>query len=209
VNNVGQVVVPPESLLAPPQLWATVDYATVESPDFSGELEWTVQRPGVGHGFVAWFDAFLTEGIGFSNAPGTSVAVYQSMFFPWVEPVSLSAGEIVCVTLEAKLIDRRYIWRWITCISASDASGRPAIRFEQSQLNGAMLSLARLHKGAADHVPQLSIEGRLHRRTLELMDGKTSLAEIARLLAAEFPQSFTHSQHALSYAGNVSREFSR
>jgi hypothetical protein len=57
-------------------------------------------------------------------------------------------------------------------------------------------------------VPQLSEEAILHQETLALMDGKTSLEEIARCLAAEFPQRFSRWQEALSYAGAVSQEHS-
>jgi hypothetical protein len=55
----------------------------------------------------------------------------------------------------------------------------------------------------------LSEEGRLRRRTFELMDGKVSLEMIARQLAAEFPQRFPRWQQALSYAGAISQEYSR
>ena len=51
--------------------------------------------------------------------------------------------------------------------------------------------------------------GRVNRRALELMDGTSSLEQIARKLAAEFPQRFTRSQQALSYAAKRSQEHSR
>jgi hypothetical protein len=41
------------------------------------------------------------------------------------------------------------------------------------------------------------------------MDGNAALEAIARHLAAEFPQRFTHWHKALSYAGAISQEFSR
>ena len=49
----------------------------------------------------------------------------------------------------------------------------------------------------------------MHRRALELMDGQASLEEIARGLAAEFPQRFSRWQQAVSYAGALSQEYSR
>jgi len=73
----------------------------------------------------------------------------------------------------------------------------------------AVLSPKRLHRLAADYIPQLSEEGLLRRRTFELMDGRASLEEIAHKLAAEFPQRFSSWQEALSYAGVVSQEYSR
>ena len=80
---------------------------------------------------------------------------------------------------------------------------------DQSQFAGAVLSTARLRRKAADHVPHLSEDGHLRRRTLELMDGRTSLAEIAHRLASEFPERFPRWERALSYAAEISGECSR
>jgi hypothetical protein len=112
------------------------------------------------------------------------------------------------VDLEATLLENDYIWRWNTRIDSPNESGS-ALRFEQSQLSGAVLSLAKLRQSASDYVPQLSEDGRLHRRALDLMDGKNSLEEIARQLAAEFPQRFARWQQALSYAAKLSQDHSR
>ena len=57
-------------------------------------------------------------------------------------------------------------------------------------------------------MPQLSKEGLLRRRTLELMDARASLEEIAHKLVAEFPKRFSSWPQALSAAGLISQEFS-
>ena len=199
----------PEQLLAPPQLWATLDYATVENPDVRGTLHWTVERDGTGHGILVWFEMDLADGISFSNAPGAPEAIYGSMFFPWVASVPLTAGQSVCVDLGAKLLEKDYFWRWTTQIGPSAAPGEVATRFDQSDLHGMVLSPGKLAKAASTYVPQPSEEARLHLRTLELMDGKASLEQIARQLSAEFPKRFPGWHQALSYAGTVSQEFSR
>jgi hypothetical protein len=123
--------------------------------------------------------------------------------------VSLASGQAVNVLLEAKLVESDYVWRWTTRIEPLEGSGHPRINFEQSQLLGEVLSTATLHKMAADYVPQLSEEGRLRRRTFELMDGEFSLEEIAHRLATEFPRRFSRWEQALSYAGAISQEYSR
>ena len=208
VNDMRKARFTPQQLLTPPLLWATLDYATVEEPDARGALNFSVQRPGTGHGIVAWFETCLADGIGFSNAPGMPEAIYGSMFFPWNEPVPLSEGQNLRVDLEATLLENDYIWRWNTQIDSPNGSGS-ALRFEQSQLSGAVLSLAKLRQSASDYVPQLSEDGRLHRRALDLMDGKNSLEEIARQLAAECPRRFARWQQALSYAAKLSQDHSR
>jgi protein arginine N-methyltransferase 1 len=209
VNNIQKVRVSPSQLLTAHRLWATLDYASIANPDVRGNLEWTVERTGTGHGIVVWFDADLADGAGFSNAPGSPEGIYDSLFFPWPQPVLLASGQIICIGLEAKLVEEDYIWRWTTRIQSPGGSSASPIQFEQSELSGAVLSAAKLHKTAADYVPVLSEEGRLRRRTFELMDGKASLEEIARRLEQEFPQRFPGWQQALSYAGAVSKEYTK
>jgi protein arginine N-methyltransferase 1 len=206
VNNSPKSRFTPDQLLVRPQLWATIDYAVVENPDVRGELRWTVQRDGTGHGIAVWFETELADGVRFSNAPGEPKAIYGSVFFPWLEPVQLVAGQSLCVELEAKLLENDYFWRWTTRIESAEKAGEIVVRFGQSQLQGAVLSLAKLHKSASDFVPQLSTEGLVRRRTLELMDGRTSLEGIARLLTAEFPERFTKWKHAIPFAAAVSRD---
>ena len=206
VNDGQRVRVSPSQLLTGHRVWAVLDYATVENHDVQGNLEWTVENAGTGHGIVVWFDTDLAEGIGFSNAPGTPETVYGSFFFPWTQPVSLQHGQAVCVRLEARLVENDYVWRWTTRIEPLTGASASPIHFEQSQLAGAVLSPKQLGRIAADYIPQLSEEGLLRRRTLELMDGKASLQEIARQLTQEFPLRFRGWQQALSYAGAVSQE---
>jgi protein arginine N-methyltransferase 1 len=209
VNDIQKARLTQGQLLTKPQLWAMLDYASVENPDVQGKLEWNVERSGTGHGILAWFETELAHGVGFSNAPGSPETIYGSNFFPWMNPVPLAAGQIVCVDLGAKLLEEDYTWRWATRVQSAEKPGETLASFDQSQLKGMMLSLAKLHRTASDYVPQLSEEGRMLRRTLELMDGQVSLEEIARRLAAEFPQRFTRWQQALSFAGMISKENSR
>lgn len=207
LNIHHRVPIKEQELLTRPALWATLDYATVETPDARGELSWTVGRTGTGTGIALWFDADLSEGIGFSCGPGSPDGVYGPLFFPWEQPVQLAAGQTVNVDLETKLINDNYIWNWTTRILSH--SGEILLRFEQSQLKSEVFSSRQLQKAASDYVPHLSEEGLLDRRVLELMDGRTSLEEIAYKVAAEFPQRFRKWQDALTAAGIVSAKYSR
>ena len=192
-----------------PELWATIDYAVVENPDIRSQLRWTVQRNGTGHGIAAWFETELADGVRFSNAPGEPKVIYGSVFFPWLEPVHLVAGQSLCVDLEAKLLENDYFWRWTTRIESAEKAGETVVRFEQSQLSGAILSPQKLRKRASTYVPQLSEDGFVRRRALDLMDGTASLEEIARQLTAEFPDRFARWERALTFAGTISIESSR
>jgi protein arginine N-methyltransferase 1 len=209
LNEYRKVRVKPEQLLTPPQHWATLDYLTVENPDVSGTLQWTVERNGTGHGVLVWFEMELADGVGFSNGPESPETVYGTGFFPWTDPMNLAAGQNVRVDLEAKLLEQDYFWRWTTHIESAAKPGEIVTRINQSQLQGSVLSVTKLRKSASNFVPQLSEEGAMRRRTLELMDGKSSLEKIARRLAAEFPDHFSDWRQGLSFAAAISKENSR
>jgi len=209
VNQIHKVRVGADRLLTAPRLWATLDYDSVESPDVRGNLDWRVERAGTGHGLLVWFDTDLAADTGFSNAPSAPETIYGSLFVPWTQPATLEAGQTVRVDLQARLVENDYVWRWATCIEPLAGSGAALIHFDQSQLTGQVLSATQLHRKAADYVPHLSEQGRLRRRTLELMDGAVSLEEIARRLSAEFPECFPMWEQALSYAGMISQEYTR
>lgn len=209
VNNFCKLRAKPDQLLTKPFPWATLDFTTIECADVQGTATWKVERPGTGHGIIVWFDAELAEGVGFSNAPGAPEAIYASMFFLWLKPVSLATSQTVTVHLQAKLTEDDYIWRWTTEIAAPDNPGTVVARFDQSQLAGAVISPANLRKRASNYVPRLSEEGRMEQRILELMDGTAPLEQIARRLSQDFPNRFPRWQDALTAAGDLAAKYSR
>src|SRR5207248_244064 len=92
LNTWRKVRLKAEQLLVDPFCWGTLDYSTITDPDTRAEMQWIVNRTGIGHGLVLWFDAVVAEGICFSNAPGDPDVIYKSGFFPWPAPVALSLG---------------------------------------------------------------------------------------------------------------------
>lgn len=206
LNEFRKALVTPDQLLTAPQLWATLDYTTIECPDVRATLKWETERKGTGHGILLWFDMELADGVMYTSGPTSPDSVYSSAFFPWLEPMPLAEGQNVSVDLEAKLLEKDYFWRWTTQIESAERLGEIAVRFEQSELQGRMISPTKLHKSASDYIPRLSEEGRLQRRSLELMDGNASLEKIARQLTAEFPERFARWQQALTFAASASRE---
>lgn len=208
VCNFQKVRAKPEELLTTPRVWKTLDYATIETPDVKGEINWTVDHTGAGHGIIIWFDADLADGVVFSNAPGAPEAIYGSLFLPWIHPVQLAQGDTIRVQLEAKLVSDEYAWRWATQIQGVNAADGVRDKFEQSTMAGAVLSPNRLRKVASDFVPQLSDEGVLDRKILEMMDGRATLEEIARSLAADYPERFPRWHDAMKSAGALSKKYS-
>jgi protein arginine N-methyltransferase 1 len=209
VNSIEQARPRLDDLLTAPELWKTLDYSTIEASDVSGELSWAIERDGTGHGMVVWFDSNLADGVAFSNAPGAPDTIFGTLFFPWVHSVQLTKGERVFVRLEANLIGSEYAWRWITRVTPIGATGKPRVEFDQSTLAASMLSPAQLSRQASDHVPQISDDGLLVRKILEMMDGRSSLEEIAGKLSAQYPARFIGWRDTMKFVGALSRKYSR
>jgi protein arginine N-methyltransferase 1 len=212
VNTWNKGRVTRDNLLTQPQRWATLDYAVVEHPDARAQVTWTVTRPGTGHGLAAGFDRTVSDGVDLSNAPDAPDAIrpaqiYGPVFFPWPVPVTLAAGDVVTVDLEAKLIRHDYIWSWKTRVLDQGQSGANKANFTQSTFFGMPLSAATLQKRAASYTPTLSEDGRIARFVLESMDDGASLGEIARLLSTEFSVRFPRPNDALSHVADLSQHY--
>lgn len=198
-----------EHFLVEPQSWATLDYLTITSPDVCATLSWTAEQAGLAHGLSAWFDTKVAQGICLSNAPGLPELVYGHAFFPWTNPVMLSAGDEIRILLQATLIGDDYIWRWDTRIVSQNDAGRVKANFKQSTFHGLLLSPTQLSKKTAGYVAMLSEDGEIDRFILDMMDGNKSLGKIADALMESFPTHFTGWNDALGRVGKLSQQYSR
>ncbi len=198
----------PEHLLTQPQCWATLDYTTIEQPNLKAQLDWTITQAGIAHGFAAWFDATLAEGISFSNAPGEPDLIYGRAYFPWLEPVKLVPGDRVQVKIKANLVKDDYIWSWHSQVFAAEDNQSIKANFQQSTFLAQPFSPSQLHKQADSYQPQLNQAGKIAQRTLDLMSQGQTLANIAHTLTAEFPKKFPHWQAALTLVGEMSQQYS-
>ena len=206
LNTWSRELMPPQALLADPCRWAELDYRTVSGPDVEGALTWTVARSDTAHGFLAWFDAELAEGVGFSTGPFTPETIYNSAFFPWPRALELREGDRVRVELKARLLVEDYLWVWDTEVTRE---GEPTEHFRQSTFLSEPHALARLHRRAHDSRPRLDQEGRIEQMVLGMMDGSATLGEIASVLQQRFPGRFGSWEEALTRAGRVSEGFAR
>jgi len=206
-NEWQKIHVNPDQLLVEPQSWGVLDYTRVENPDSRAALTWTVAGSGTAHAMILWFDAEILPGISFSNAPGLPQLSYGNAIFPWSAPVDLVPGDTVQVHLAADLVGDDYIYSWDTRVLAPD--GGLKADFRQSTFYGTPLSPATLQRRAAGHAPGLAEKGRIDRLVLEMMDGRTSLGDMARRLLGEFPQRFAGEAEALTRVGELSLKYGR
>jgi protein arginine N-methyltransferase 1 len=206
-NTWGRGKIKETDFLVDPQCCATLDYRTISSPDLSVTLTWVATRPGTAHGLSAWFDTEVAAGICLSNAPGQPELVYGHAFFPWTEPVDLTAGDQITIFLQATLVADDYVWRWDTKIC--DSQNLIKAEFKQSTLYSTLLSPAQLAKRTANYVATLTDDGQVDRYILDMMDGNRVLGEIADLLTRDFPGQFSGRNDALGRVGKISQEYSR
>lgn len=193
--------VEPHHLLTAPQTWATIDYRQVTSPQVHGTVETAILRDGTGHGLAVWFDAELSDGVGFSNGPGVQPGIYGRYFFPWTHPVKLQRGDVVHIELQADLLADDYMWRWNSrVVSRADHQSELA-SLQQSTFYSVPLSLKNLRKRDAKYVPQLGRSGEITLAVLDDMRQGKPLADIAARLNREFPQDFPTAQAALGLVG--------
>ena len=131
INSPRAFFASPEHLTTKPQIFTELDYRKITSPDISKVLDFTVNKEGLSHGIIMWFDAQIDDGLKFSNAPDQPDRQYRSQFLPFEKPISLSASDRVTIELSAKLIAGNYVWSWRTEVFEG-AAMVPKTVFKQS-----------------------------------------------------------------------------
>jgi len=194
-----------EHLLAPPCPWTELDYRTLDAPDVSGDVCWTVSRSGTAHGLCAWFDATIGPGASYTSGPGPSRAsVYGNAYFPFLEPVSVDPGDRVSMKLQARLVGGDYVWRWSTTFVRRD---RAPVSFEQSTFVGRSWSPTRLLKRTPTYVPRASEDAQIDSLILRLIDGRMRAEQIAQRVASEFPHRFSSLDDAQSRVADLMERY--
>ncbi len=196
-----------DQLISESACWATLDYRSIESPNVAATVSVTAQRAGVAHALTAWFDAELTDGIGYSNAPGRPETVYGTGFFPLTTPVELAAGDTLTVSLRADLVGSDYICTWDTEVFGHDAAA-PRVQFHQSTFFGGAVALDKVRKRAGGHVPVRNREGDLDAAILCAMTGQWTVDAIATRVFEQIPGRFRTRSEALARVGDLSERFS-
>ena len=198
-----------DQLLTDPVRWAELDYATLDAIDCTGAGEARAVRDGLGHGLCVWFDSVLAPGIGFSNAPGGVALVYGTMFFRWPRAVEIRAGQRVAVQMRATYVGNDYVWAWETSILGAPAPGQPLESFRQSNFFARPVTSESLRRRAAGFAPQLSEDGDMDLMILQAMARGESIGDIAREVAARYPQRFPGLPAALARVADLSSKYAR
>jgi protein arginine N-methyltransferase 1 len=196
-------------LLMDSQIWAILDYTSITDPNVgTSNIVAEATRDGTAHGLLIWFDAEITEGLGFSNGPQEQrfAEVYGRGFFPLLEPVAVEAGDAITLAIEASYTDGDYDWHWSTVIQAQDDSEQIKADFKQSTASNTPFGNQEILDGWSNLRPALGEYGKVDLFVLGQLDGRSTIGQIAEQVYKRFPSSFRDQDEALMYAYELSRQ---
>jgi SAM-dependent methyltransferase len=169
------------ALVTAPELAHDYDLLQLRHVELSATRTLTATRDGVVHGLLLWFDLELGGGW-LGTGPLAPESAWQQTLFPLATPIAVTSGAQVDVMLQAAALGDTLTWRW-----SVGCGGR---RGEASSLEGTPLAAGRLALGRPDHVPPAGAELEIDRAILDAVDGRRTVAEIAKLLRARFDGRF-------------------
>lgn len=121
------------SFLTEGQVWATIDYGTVNTTDFEGQIECIAQETGIAHFIMLWFETTLLDNIGYSSGPFKGAAsVYGKLLLPLARPVQVNKGDTINIALKAYFRHHQYDYDWQVSISNAADPTTPQISLKQS-----------------------------------------------------------------------------
>jgi protein arginine N-methyltransferase 1 len=198
------------SLLMEPQVWADIDYASIENPDVSSPpIIQNANRDGTAHGLLVWFDGEIAEEIKVFNGPVAEKAaeVYGCAFFPLLEAVPITRGDTIVLRVQAELVDEHYQWHWHTHIFSGDDPQTIRANFEQSTEVNNPLESAVLHKRILNFKPCRNEAGDIELFILGMMDGGNTIDQIASQSHAKYPLRFKTQREAQLFVSDLSQDF--
>ena len=206
-DNSGSII--QRHLLMEPQEWAVLDYTSITNPNVrNSNITGKAMRGGTATGLLVWFDAEIGDGLGFGNGPQARrfAEVYGRGFFPLLEPVAVEEGDAITLAIEASFEDAEYDWHWSTCIQERDHPGQIKADFKQSTTITDTFEHLPIQDGLLDLRPVLGEYGKVDRFVLGLMDGRSTIRQIAEQVCGRFPSGFRDLNDACAYVYELSQQ---
>ena len=158
---------------------------------------------------MLWFDGEIAEGIRVFNGPGAEkvAKVYGCGFFPLLEPAPIDKGDRITLSVQTKLVDDHYQWRWHTRIQSGDNPQAIKADFEQSTDLDNTMESAVLHERILSFKPTRNEAGEIDHFILGMMDGGNTIEQITGQAQAEYPLRFKTQPEAQMYVNDLSQEY--
>jgi len=101
-NDVYVDVFTKNNLLTPPKEIFSIDVSSIKNSSFRIKEAFKIERSGLCHGFVGWFQAVFPGGVILETTPGYSTTHWEQAFFPIGDSIRVKKNEKVIVELEAR-----------------------------------------------------------------------------------------------------------
>lgn len=190
----------PRRMLGKPARMFTFDLTELAPEHLRAEAEIAVSAAGVMHGLSGWFVAELAPGISMTNSPFNKGRINRrAAFLPIEKPLALRRGDRVKITMGVIAAQTMLSW----AVTVSNSKGEEKARFVHSTLNGMLLVPEDLAKTRPDFVPRLTDWGEARRSTVNLIDGKRTVAEIEKELFRLHGDLFPSLAQASEYVTEV------
>ena len=178
---------------------SVVDADTLVLGNASAEfLTWsadfTASRDATLDGLLGWFDCQLHGDTRMTNSPAVDDALERPQaFLPLEEPVLVSTGEPVNVTVMVRPVD--HVIAWVVEVRGQ--------RHALTTFNGLLLDNAALYRGRPDRVAHLNSRGLARQIVLSYCDGQRTVAEVESVVLQAHPDLFPTPHAARSFVRNV------
>jgi predicted RNA methylase len=182
--------------LAVPVTLMELDFHTATKADCDSQVEATIERDGICHGWLGWFQMRL--GDKWLSTSGEPESTHWSpVFLPLEKPIQLQAGEHIKFALKRP---EQGEWTWTT-----EHAGQ---RQRQSTFLSQPLSPERLRKASEHYQPKLNQRGESARWLLAQMAGEATVSQLAEQVQARFPGAFSSGPEALKFVKHLAGRFS-
>jgi hypothetical protein len=134
-----------EDLLSEPQLLREFAFQTETDFSVSNDLVFRCNRASEVHGILVWFDIEVGPGVVIDNAPGKPRTVWDQGALPLEQPLEVTAGEELAVSLRTVHSPTySHHWTWTVRQAPRHAGGLPVI-LRQNSLRGEPLPAGLAH----------------------------------------------------------------
>jgi len=111
-NSIHVITLTLDNLLSDPIRIINIDMRYAIESNFRIEKLFKVQRDGICHGLVGWFQAIFPEGIILNTAPEQPWTEWCQTFFPISEPIQVNKGDEITVRFSAEADNEivHFVW---------------------------------------------------------------------------------------------------
>lgn len=194
------------NLLSEAQIFAALDYRTVEETSFSKTLKFKINRKGFAHGLRGWFECEVGEGLFTTNSLENLETTYGAPFFPFETVLEVDGGDEFEIKLDAVFEKGEYLWHW--AVKILDENKNVKADFRQSTMTGSFISPKALLKQSEYFIPRQNTDAEIDSCILTLMDGENMQGDIADALLEKFPAKFSNFEEALDHVFQLSQKYS-